>query len=88
MSGSFDDACLQGCELWVDTMEALQKSGDLLQPIRSGAIAASDVRGTLEDLCRGAVMSNPSGARTVFKSVGTALEDLAAAILAYESQAR
>jgi ornithine cyclodeaminase len=81
-----DDACMRDCDLWVDTPEALQKSGDLLQPMQSGAIAASDVKGALEDLCRNRVKPDATGRRTVFKSVGSALEDLAAAILVYESQ--
>jgi ornithine cyclodeaminase len=80
-----DDACMQGCDLWVDTTEALQKSGDLVQPMRGGVIAPADVKGTLEDLCRKAIEPRAGGRRTVFKSVGTALEDLAAAILVYES---
>lgn len=81
-----DDACFLDCAVWVDTPEALQKSGDLLQPMASGVLSAADVRGTLEDLCRAVPgVARPAG-RTVFKSVGTALEDLAAAILVYESR--
>ena len=81
-----DDACFAGAAIFVDTTEALQKSGDLLGPMARGVFAAADVRGTLADLCRG-VVAGRCGAtqRTVFKSVGTALEDLAAAVLVYES---
>jgi ornithine cyclodeaminase len=40
--------------------------------------------GDLCDLCRGAVAGRASADEvTLFKSVGTALEDLAAAVLAY-----
>ncbi|MGJ7916107.1 ornithine cyclodeaminase family protein [Massilia sp. LXY-6] len=80
-----DDACFSGSRLYVDTVEALQKSGDLLGPMSRGVFAAEDVAGTLESLCR-SQPGRPEGAhvRTVFKSVGTALEDLAAAILVYE----
>jgi ornithine cyclodeaminase len=80
-----DDACFTGSRLYVDTVEALQKSGDLLGPMSRGVFAPEDVAGTLESICR-----TPAGRRedpqlrTVFKSVGTALEDLAAAILVYE----
>jgi ornithine cyclodeaminase len=78
-----DDACLAGARVYVDTDEALRKSGDLLDPIGRGAFAAADVQGTLADLCRGTREGRRSEAeRTVFKSVGTALEDLAAAMLA------
>ena len=81
-----DDACFAGAAIFVDTAEAIQKSGDLLGPMARGVFAATDVRGTLADLCRGAVAGRCDAAqRTVFKSVGTALEDLAAAVLVYES---
>lgn len=80
-----DDACFAGSRLYVDTVEALQKSGDLLGPMSRGVFAPGDVAGTLESLCR-TQAGGPEGTqvRTVFKSVGTALEDLAAAILVYE----
>ncbi len=81
-----DDACFSGAAIFVDTTEALQKSGDLLGPMARGVFAADDVRGTLADLCRGVVAGRSAATqRTVFKSVGTALEDLAAAVLVYES---
>ncbi|WP_374566200.1 ornithine cyclodeaminase family protein [Ideonella sp.] len=80
-----DDACFAGAMLYVDTDEALRKSGDLLGPLARGVFTAADVRGTLADLARGRCAGRPGAAeRTVFKSVGTALEDLAAAVLAYE----
>ena len=60
------------------------KSGDLLGPIERGVFAPADLRGTLASLCRGQVVGRRSDAeRSVFKSVGTALEDLAAAVLAH-----
>jgi ornithine cyclodeaminase len=81
-----DDACFSGdVRLYVDTDEAPQKSGELLGPMSRGVFAAGDVAGTLADLARGTVAGRGNWAgRTVFKSVGTALEDLAAAILVYE----
>ena len=48
-----DDACFAGAAVYVDTDEALQKSGDLLEPIANGVLRAADVRGTLATLCRG-----------------------------------
>lgn len=82
-----DDACFAGARLFVDTAEALQKSGDLLGPLSRGVLSADSVCGTLEDLCRATVSGRQSPLeRTVFKSVGTALEDLAAAVLVYESR--
>lgn len=84
-----DDACFAGAALYVDTGEALQKSGDLLGPIANGVLRAEDVRGTLAQLARGeAAGRRDAGERTVFKSVGTALADLAAAMLAVEDNGR
>ena len=91
-----DDACFAGASIYVDTDEAAQKSGDLLGPLSRAVFSAQDLRGTLADLCRRHPMAQqaarPSARlsaheRTVFKSVGTALEDLAAAVLVWESQA-
>jgi ornithine cyclodeaminase/alanine dehydrogenase-like protein (mu-crystallin family) len=79
-----DDDAFRGATLAVDTEEALQKSGELLVPMAHGVFAATDVRATLADLCAGRATGRATAAeRTVFKSVGTALEDLAAAMLAY-----
>jgi ornithine cyclodeaminase len=79
-----DDDCLRGAAVYVDTEEALAKSGDLLGPIERGVFAPAELRGTLATLCRGQVVGRRSDAeRSVFKSVGTALEDLAAAVLAH-----
>jgi len=80
-----DDACFAGAEVWIDTAEALTKAGDLLHPIASGVLRREDVRGTLAELIAPPARQRDPAARTVFKSVGTALEDLAAAILVYES---
>jgi ornithine cyclodeaminase len=80
-----DDACIAGAQVWIDTGEALLKSGDLLHPIEAGVLWREDVRGTLADLCAVPRAPRDPAAHTVFKSVGTALEDLAAAILVYES---
>jgi ornithine cyclodeaminase len=83
-----DDACFAGASLWVDTEEALTKSGELLGPMARGVFQAGDVRGTLASLSREQAIGRSSATeRTVFKSVGTALEDLAAAMLVYEGPA-
>lgn len=77
-----DDDCFAGAALWVDTEEALTKSGDLIGPLARRVFARADVRGTLAALCRGEAPGRRDAAeRTVFKSVGSALEDLAAAML-------
>jgi ornithine cyclodeaminase len=82
-----DDDCLAGARVYVDTDEALAKSGDLLGPLSRGIVSADTLGGTLADLCRATVTPRPSlQERTVFKSVGTALEDLAAARLVLEAE--
>ena len=81
-----DDACFAGAGLYLDTEEALTKSGDLIGPMARGVFGAGDVRGSLASLARGESSGRRDGTeRTVFKSVGTALEDLAAAMLVYQS---
>ena len=83
-----DDACFAGASVYVDTDEAARKSGDLLGPLSRGVLSAADIRGTLASLCRGITPGRQSDVeRTVFKSVGTALDDLAAAMLVYEDRA-
>lgn len=79
-------SCFVNAELWVDTDEALRKSGDLLQPLTEGLITPACIRGDLAKLCRLAPgAAHQPGQRSVFKSVGTGLEDLAAARLVYAS---
>jgi ornithine cyclodeaminase len=81
-----DDACFANARLFVDTDEALLKSGDLLVPMQHGVFRADEVRGTLTTLCKGVATGRKSATeRTVFKSVGNALEDLAAAVMVYEA---
>ena len=80
-----DDDCFRNARVFVDTDEALRKSGDLIGPLSRNVIALADLNGTLAALCRGDVGGRFDGSeRTVFKAVGTALEDLAAATQVYE----
>ncbi|WP_321905565.1 bifunctional Delta(1)-pyrroline-2-carboxylate/Delta(1)-piperideine-2-carboxylate reductase [Paraburkholderia tropica] len=83
-----DDDCYVGTSVFVDTDEALMKAGDLLSPMQSGAFDRALTRATLAQLCRTEHpgRQNPQEI-TVFKAVGTALEDLAAASLAYDDTA-
>ena len=77
-----DDDCFAGAALVVDTDEALHKSGDLIGPRARGVAETLQPHATLAALCRGDVPGRRTPQqRTVFKSVGTALEDLAAAML-------
>ena len=80
-----DDDCFVGASLFVDTEEALEKSGDLLGPIGRGVLRDTDLVATLAQLARGERAGRRDPAeRTVFKAVGSALEDLAAAIEVFE----
>jgi len=80
-----DDACVARARVFVDTEEALAKSGDLLGPVASGAWQAMQLQGSLAQLCRGERAGRAAPDEiTLFKSVGTALEDLAAALLAVQ----
>jgi ornithine cyclodeaminase len=81
-----DDATVCRASLFVDTRAgALKEAGDLVDPLGRGVIAEDAVRGDLFDLARGDHRGRESDREiTVFKSVGTALEDLAAAELAFE----
>lgn len=83
-----DDAALARARIYVDTRAgALAESGELVQAIASGAISVKDVRGDLPDLTRGLVSGRTSEQQiTLFKSVGCALEDLAAAQLVMQSR--
>ncbi|MGO7778345.1 ornithine cyclodeaminase family protein, partial [Rhizobium johnstonii] len=64
----------------------LHEAGDLVQPIRGGVIAADAVRATLDELCRRDVPARTSKDEiTLYKAVGTALADLAAATMVYEA---
>ncbi len=81
-----DDTAVRRARVFVDTRAgACTEAGDIVQPVESGVLDLNDIAGDLFELTRG----ERAGRRfydqiTLFKSVGTALEDLAAAQLAVE----
>ena len=79
-----DDEALRRARVVVDTKAALNEGGDVAVAIKAGAYRAEQVLGDLADLVAGRIAPR-SGPRdiTLFKSVGAALEDLAAAILVH-----
>ncbi|MBZ9602520.1 ornithine cyclodeaminase family protein [Phyllobacterium chamaecytisi] len=81
-----DDECVKRARVFVDTKDgALKEGGDIVQPIKAGVVNESHVIGDLFDLTRGTIKGRQSPNEiTLFKSVGAALEDLAAGILIYE----
>jgi len=82
-----DDAAMTRAALYVDTRTgALAESGEFVQALAAGVIQPSDVRGELSELVRKTIPGRTDAAAiTLFKSVGTAIEDLAAAELAVEA---
>ena len=85
-----DDDVIRSAEIYVDMLaSAIREAGDIVNPIARGVIGRSAIRGDLFDLCAGsAPLRTSEGAITVFKSVGLALEDLAAAGLAWNTLSR
>ncbi len=69
--------------VYVDTYAgALAEAADIIEPIERGVIAREDLRGELAELVTGSVPGRKNVDEiTLFKSVGTAIEDLAAAQL-------
>lgn len=79
-----DDDVFRRGRIYVDTMDGLKESGELLDPINSGVITSADIAGSLAQLCRGERKGRGSDSEiTVFKAVGHALSDIAAAALVY-----
>ncbi len=84
-----DDACVTRASVFVDTFAgALKEAGDLVQAMAAGTFSRGKVQAELADLVTGRHPGRRSADDiTLFKSVGTALEDLAAARLAYDRRA-
>lgn len=80
-----DDQTIQVADIYIDTEAALKESGDLLIPLQTGILKASDIRASFYELCKLELSQHNPSKITVFKSVGHAVEDLAAAIVAYEA---
>lgn len=80
-----DDDCIRRARIFVDTRGgATKEGGDIVQPMADGLIGKADILGDLFDLCRGAVkVARDAADVTLFKSVGTAVEDLACAMLVW-----
>ncbi|MCO5073360.1 MAG: ornithine cyclodeaminase family protein [Rhizobiaceae bacterium] len=82
-----DDDAIRRARVFVDTRPgATKEAGDIVQPIASGALAADDIVADLYDLTRGKAKGRTSGDEiTLFKSVGAAIEDLAAGIAVFNN---
>ncbi|MGH7555420.1 MAG: ornithine cyclodeaminase family protein, partial [Longimicrobiales bacterium] len=76
-----DTAAIAAARVYVDRREsALAEAGDILIPLNEGAIGPDHIRGELGELLTGSARGreNPDDV-TVFKSLGLAIEDAAAA---------
>jgi alanine dehydrogenase len=81
-----DDEVMRRGSVFVDTFDgALTEAGDVLLALASGALERAAIRADLMGLCRGEHPGRTAPEEiTVFKSVGSALEDLVAARLVVE----
>ena len=82
-----DDELVTNATIFCDTFDgALHEAGDLAIPISAGVINKEKVVGDLYSLTRGEHPGRTSDQEiTYFKSVGTALEDLAGAVAIWNS---
>ncbi len=81
-----DDDGIRAARVYVDTRGgATTEAGDIVQAIASGALTPEAIVGDFFELTQGKAQGRQSEDEiTLFKSVGSALEDLAGAILAVE----
>lgn len=82
-----DDEAVRRARVFVDTRAgATKEAGDIVQAIASGALNPDDIVADLFELARGEKKGRTSAEEiTLFKSVGAALEDLAAGIAVYKA---
>ena len=80
-----DDDAVKKAKVFVDTRAgATKEAGDIMQPLKSGALKKDGIQADLFELCRGDKKGRSGNMQvTLFKSVGTAIEDLAAAMLVW-----
>lgn len=78
-----DDDAIRKSKVYIDTVAALKETGELIKPLESGALTMAAISGTLYDLSKPDFEAHRKDSDiTLFKGVGHALEDLAAARLA------
>ena len=77
-----DEEAVVRARIFVDSRQgALSEAGDLITPIRRGKLRAEEIEADLFQLAQGFEPRRNEQDITLFKSVGMALEDLAAARL-------
>lgn len=82
-----DDEAIRRARVYVDTREgATKEAGDIVQALLSGALTPAGIVADLYELARGEKQGRQNADEiTLFKSVGAALEDLAAGIAVYKA---
>ena len=82
-----DDDAIRRARVYVDTRAgATREAGDIAQPLASGVLTSDGIVADLHELARGERQGRGNdGEITLFKSVGAALEDLAAGIAVYRN---
>ena len=80
-----DDDAIARARIYVDTRAgATKEAGDIVQPLASGVLKPEAIVADLRELARGERKGRETASEiTLFKSVGAALEDLAAGIAVY-----
>ena len=80
-----DDDTIRRARVYVDTRAgATKEAGDIVQPLASGLLKPEAIVADLHELARGEKKGRESAEEiTLFKSVGAALEDLAAAVAVF-----
>ena len=84
-----DSSLVRRSRLFVDSREAaLAEAGDIVIPIKEGMIDAGHIAGELGEVAAGTIPGRTTTSEvTLFKSLGMAVEDVAAAHLALERAA-
>lgn len=84
-----DDEAIRRAAVFVDTRAgAIKEAGDIVQPLGTGVLTPDAIHADLFDLACGRAPGRTAPDQiTLFKSVGCAIEDLAAAQLAHEGDA-
>lgn len=82
-----DTATIKMSHVIVDSrLNVLNEAGEILIPLNEGSIEESHIKGELAELCSSKAQGRKSNSQiTLFKSVGTALGDIASAYHVYQS---
>jgi ornithine cyclodeaminase/alanine dehydrogenase-like protein (mu-crystallin family) len=85
-----DDEAIKKSQVFVDTFQGgLKESGDIVIPLKNNTINRNDIKADLFELCSNTKQGRKSAKEiTYFKSVGHALEDLAAATYYYKKKSK